>query len=170
MALFLYVCNVCGFKYIEGTPFGELAPEWVCPDCGADKTHFVKGEMPRFIATITGDYESFNAAHTAATCANVPLLIHDALVVPLNTVEANVVNVFADEIDSLKIRKDDSVVVGGEHAYWDVVQNEVTITASGNTICGVFLEPAAALDTDAYIRLERDSVDVAAIYAAIAAV
>lgn len=39
----IYVCTVCGFVYDEteqGTLFGELSNEWVCPWCGADKTMF----------------------------------------------------------------------------------------------------------------------------------
>ena len=46
-----YQCDVCGYVYdpevgdsiggIEsGTPFEKLPDDWVCPICGADKTHF----------------------------------------------------------------------------------------------------------------------------------
>ncbi len=48
-----YQCEVCGYIYdpengdsiggIEaGTAFEDLPDDWVCPVCGADKTHFVK--------------------------------------------------------------------------------------------------------------------------------
>lgn len=46
-----YQCDVCGYVYDpaagdsiggveKGTPFGKLPAGWVCPICGADKTHF----------------------------------------------------------------------------------------------------------------------------------
>ncbi len=48
-----YQCEVCGYVYNPengdsigeippGTPFEELPDDWVCPVCGADKTHFFK--------------------------------------------------------------------------------------------------------------------------------
>ena len=51
LALPKYQCDVCGYIYdpevgdsiggIEpGTPFEDLPDYWVCPICGADKTHF----------------------------------------------------------------------------------------------------------------------------------
>ena len=47
-----YVCTVCGYIYDPaqgdptsaippGTPFDKLPENWVCPDCGADKSAFV---------------------------------------------------------------------------------------------------------------------------------
>ncbi len=44
-------CSVCGYVYdpvvgepdegIEaGTPFDNIPDDWVCPDCGADKSFF----------------------------------------------------------------------------------------------------------------------------------
>jgi rubredoxin len=44
-------CSVCGYLYdpaagdpnggIEpGTEFNDLPDDWVCPDCGADKSYF----------------------------------------------------------------------------------------------------------------------------------
>lgn len=46
-----YVCKVCGYTYdaavgdsssgIEpGVPFATLSDDWVCPQCGAEKTEF----------------------------------------------------------------------------------------------------------------------------------
>lgn len=46
-----YVCEVCGYVYdpaegdpdsgIEpGTPFEQIADDWVCPTCGAEKSQF----------------------------------------------------------------------------------------------------------------------------------
>ncbi len=51
LALPKYQCDVCGYIYdpevgdsiggiVPGTQFGELPDDWVCPVCGADKTHF----------------------------------------------------------------------------------------------------------------------------------
>lgn len=51
LALPKYQCDVCGYIYdpevgdsiggIEpGTSFENLPDYWVCPVCGADKTHF----------------------------------------------------------------------------------------------------------------------------------
>jgi rubredoxin len=48
-----YKCRVCGFVYdpqkgikesdIEpGTPFENLADDWLCPICGAPKEKFIK--------------------------------------------------------------------------------------------------------------------------------
>jgi hypothetical protein len=48
-----YECTVCGYIYDEaegdadngisaGTKFADLAPDWMCPMCGADKGSFVK--------------------------------------------------------------------------------------------------------------------------------
>lgn len=47
-----YVCTVCGYIYDPsqgdptsaippGTPFDKVPDNWVCPDCGADKSAFV---------------------------------------------------------------------------------------------------------------------------------
>lgn len=46
-------CTVCGYVYdpqkgdpenkVEpGTPFEKLPPDWVCPECGAEKDMFEK--------------------------------------------------------------------------------------------------------------------------------
>ena len=46
-----YVCKVCGYVYDPaqgdpennipaGTAFEDLPDNWVCPDCGADKSSF----------------------------------------------------------------------------------------------------------------------------------
>jgi rubredoxin len=46
-----YVCDVCGWVYdpekgdpengIEpGTPFADLPDDWVCPECGVDRSEF----------------------------------------------------------------------------------------------------------------------------------
>ena len=46
-----YVCDVCGWVYdpamgdpdngvVPGTPFEQVPDEWVCPECGADKSQF----------------------------------------------------------------------------------------------------------------------------------
>jgi len=43
-----FTCSVCGYVYdeaVEGVPFGELAEDFVCPICKADKSAF-KGEEP----------------------------------------------------------------------------------------------------------------------------
>lgn len=48
-----YECDVCGYIYdpeqgdpdngvAPGTPFEALPNDWVCPDCGADKSQFTK--------------------------------------------------------------------------------------------------------------------------------
>lgn len=48
-----YECDVCGYIYdpeqgdpdngvAPGTPFEALPDDWVCPDCGADKSQFTK--------------------------------------------------------------------------------------------------------------------------------
>lgn len=48
-----YVCEVCGYVYDPteddedngvkpGTSFEELPSDWVCPDCGVDKSNFEK--------------------------------------------------------------------------------------------------------------------------------
>ena len=46
-----YVCDVCGWVYdpqlgdpengVEpGTAFEDIPDEWICPECGADKSQF----------------------------------------------------------------------------------------------------------------------------------
>ena len=51
LALPKYQCDVCGYIYdpevgdsigdiATGTPFEDIPDDWVCPVCGADKTHF----------------------------------------------------------------------------------------------------------------------------------
>jgi len=48
-----YKCTVCGYVYDPqkgdpdsdvkpGTPFEELPDDWLCPQCGADKSAFRK--------------------------------------------------------------------------------------------------------------------------------
>jgi len=48
-----FVCIICGYVYdpeagdpdsgiAAGTAFGDLPEDWLCPDCGADKTEFEK--------------------------------------------------------------------------------------------------------------------------------
>jgi len=50
-----YICDVCGYTYEPsigdtehgikpGTTFEDLPPDWTCPVCGADKSHFEKAE------------------------------------------------------------------------------------------------------------------------------
>jgi rubredoxin len=46
-----YICDVCGYVYDPklgdpehginpNTPFESLPDDWVCPECGVDKSHF----------------------------------------------------------------------------------------------------------------------------------
>lgn len=46
-----FVCDVCGYVYDPavgdpddgidpGTPFEDLPDEWVCPECGVEKSEF----------------------------------------------------------------------------------------------------------------------------------
>jgi len=46
-----YDCTACFFSYSEidglpshgippGTPFSDIPDDWICPDCGLDKTFF----------------------------------------------------------------------------------------------------------------------------------
>ena len=48
-------CEVCGYIYdpakgdpdngvAPGTPFEKLPDDWVCPECGADKSMFSEGK------------------------------------------------------------------------------------------------------------------------------
>ena len=48
-----YICDVCGYVYdpklgdsvggvAAGTSFKDLPDDWVCPQCGADKSMFEK--------------------------------------------------------------------------------------------------------------------------------
>ena len=37
-----WVCSLCKYEYNESTPFNELADDWKCPICGADKSMFNK--------------------------------------------------------------------------------------------------------------------------------
>ena len=51
MPMIKYVCSVCGYIYDPsegdpengvpaGTEFNDIPDDWLCPDCGVDKTHF----------------------------------------------------------------------------------------------------------------------------------
>ncbi|MFO1418386.1 MAG: rubredoxin [Methylotetracoccus sp.] len=46
-----YICSACGYIYDEaegdpdsgisaGTPWEDVSDEWVCPECGVDKSYF----------------------------------------------------------------------------------------------------------------------------------
>ncbi|MCF7811121.1 rubredoxin [bacterium] len=46
-----YICSICSFIYdpeagypdneiLPGTPFENIPDDWVCPECGSDKTVF----------------------------------------------------------------------------------------------------------------------------------
>ena len=46
-----YICTVCGYEYdpavgdpdagvAPGTSFDDIPDDWVCPECGADKSFF----------------------------------------------------------------------------------------------------------------------------------
>ena len=50
-----YICNGCGYEYDQdfgdpeneidpGTAFDQLPEEWICPECGEDKSSFIKVE------------------------------------------------------------------------------------------------------------------------------
>ena len=50
-----YICNICAYVYdpakgdpangvAPGTPFEKVPEDWLCPDCGASKTHFSRIE------------------------------------------------------------------------------------------------------------------------------
>ena len=34
-----YVCDLCGFRYVE-VEKGPMPEDYTCPLCGADKSHF----------------------------------------------------------------------------------------------------------------------------------
>ena len=49
-------CSICGWTYDEaagmpehgippGTRWGDVSPEWVCPDCGVSKSSFDMVEL-----------------------------------------------------------------------------------------------------------------------------
>ena len=49
-----YTCTVCGYEYdpavgdpdagvAPGTSFDDIPGDWVCPECGADKSFFEEG-------------------------------------------------------------------------------------------------------------------------------
>ena len=49
----IYVCDICGYVYdpeigdeLSGIPantsFEEISDDWVCPDCGVEKSEFSK--------------------------------------------------------------------------------------------------------------------------------
>ena len=50
-----YVCDICGWEYdpkvgdpdngvVPGTAFKDIPEDWVCPECGADKSNFSLAE------------------------------------------------------------------------------------------------------------------------------
>ena len=50
-----YICHGCGYEYDQdfgdpeneidpGTAFDQLPEEWICPECGEDKSSFIKVE------------------------------------------------------------------------------------------------------------------------------
>ncbi|MEV5651988.1 rubredoxin [Nocardia sp. NPDC052254] len=54
----LFRCVICGFEYDEelgrpddgiapGTRWDDIAEDWTCPDCGAEKSDFEMVEVPR---------------------------------------------------------------------------------------------------------------------------
>jgi glutamate synthase domain-containing protein 2/rubredoxin len=56
-----YECSVCGYVYdekAEGRSFGELAEDWECPVCGADRSHFAALEGAAADAPAGGDAAS----------------------------------------------------------------------------------------------------------------
>lgn len=56
-----YECSVCGYVYdeeTEGRSFGELAENWECPVCGADRSHFAALEGAAADAPAGGDATS----------------------------------------------------------------------------------------------------------------
>ena len=53
-----YVCTVCGWVYdpdvgdpdggVEaGTPFEDVPEDWVCPECGVDKSMFEEQQIDK---------------------------------------------------------------------------------------------------------------------------
>ena len=51
--MLIHICELCGYEYnskggdpengiAENTDFEDLAPDWVCPLCGASKEDFIE--------------------------------------------------------------------------------------------------------------------------------
>ena len=55
----VYVCNGCGYEYdakngdvtadiAPGVLFEKLPDEWICPECGEEKTRFIAIDFPEY--------------------------------------------------------------------------------------------------------------------------
>ncbi|NMA67647.1 MAG: rubredoxin [Clostridiaceae bacterium] len=84
-----YVCSVCGFVYDEtngipesgiapGTRWEDLADDWVCPLCGAEKTEFekqgetssIREEKTKPVIETPSDMRELSFLELSALCTN----------------------------------------------------------------------------------------------------
>jgi predicted RecA/RadA family phage recombinase len=94
------------------------------------------------------------AAHTAATLAHEPVLLSGLVAIPMVNEDADVENVFSIEAEALAVDKAAGQAwAGGAKIYWNNTAKNFTTTASGNTLCGRVIKPAASDDTRGHIQL-----------------
>lgn len=95
------------------------------------------------------------AAHNAATVAHVPVILAAGLLgIPMTSEDADIENVFSIEAEALAVPKATGQVwTGGAKVYWNNTAKNFTTTASGNTLCGRVITPAASADDRGQIQL-----------------
>lgn len=100
------------------------------------------------------DYAASVLAHTAATVASWFYLINGIPMMALNNADANAQNVFVRECQMLRVQKTTGEAwTVGTKLYLNSSTGKFTTTASGNTLGGYVVTPAASGDTEGVMAL-----------------
>jgi Uncharacterized conserved protein (DUF2190) len=94
--------------------------------------------------SLTGQQETTQFAHTAATTAMTPIVINGHVWIPLNTVAANALNSYM----TFGLLSDGAqaavAIAAGDKIYWDNAASKFTNVLTSNTLCGYALEASAS--------------------------
>lgn len=99
------------------------------------------------------------AAMAAAVVAHDIVVLPSGLVaVAMDSAEAGAVNLYSHEVECLAVDKTAAQAwTGGQSVYWNDAAKEVTTVASGNTLCGYAVSPAASADVRGQIQLTNNA-------------
>lgn len=98
------------------------------------------------------NYDAITHSHTAATTAKATILIGAKPLIPLNTVLADIANVFVTRAAVVRVPKNNPEAwTILQPIYWDDTAKEYTNVSTSNTLAGHAAAVAASADTEGVI-------------------
>lgn len=99
------------------------------------------------------DWETVRYAHTVATVPGDVIVYNGAVLVAINTADANADNIYIFQSDVLFPKEANLAINQFDKVYWDAVNSVITKTSAGNTACGFCTYKALAADTTVQVEL-----------------